>query len=124
MADSRVCHATDRTSLLLTVTRLCAGSVTMGTVSRSAITILLAATMGAGCLSGDDTDPGWAAFRDAAAREVDGHTIYVVEWDRAVTLDELRAYYDRTKPVDGTIEQDSTVNTVGSADDVWSTDAA
>src|ERR1041384_658349 len=90
----------------------------MGTVSRSAITILLAAAMGAGCLSGDDTDPGWAAFRDAAAREVDGHTIYVVEWDRAVTLDELRAYYDRAKPVDGTVD------TVGTADDVWSTDAA
>ena len=35
----------------------------------------------------------WEEFKAAAAVEVDGQTLYLVEWDMAVELDELEAYY-------------------------------
>src|SRR5690349_19592780 len=94
----------------------------MWTISRLATMSLIGATLGAGCLGSDDADEGWAAFRDASAREVDGRTIYIVEWDRAMSLDELRAYYHEHQAA--VTQQSSTVQTVGGADDVWQTDAA
>lgn len=98
----------------------------MRNVWRIAVTTSVSAAICAGCLPSDREDPGWNAFRDAAAREVDGRTIYIVEWDRAVTLDELRAYYDAhvVRGGLGTLEQDSTVATFGGADDVWTSSAA
>jgi len=88
---------------------------------------LIALTLGAGCAIGDDPgdDPGdapsWEQFRAAATRSVDGREAYVVEWDQALTLDELRAYYQRNivEREIGTVEQDSIVNQVGGADDAW-----
>jgi hypothetical protein len=72
-----------------------------------------------GCL--EPAEPGWEAFRDRSAREVDGKTIYVVEWDRAMTLDELHDYFVANTTSDGraTTTQDSTVNQVGGVDDLW-----
>jgi hypothetical protein len=41
-------------------------------------------------------DPGeemsWEEFRELSAREVNGETIYVVEWDLALSLEELHEY--------------------------------
>jgi len=69
--------------------------------------------------------PSWEAFQQRAARVVDGHTIYVVEWDLALTLGELRDYYERNvaHPDIGFVGQDSTVNQVSGHDDIWTSDA-
>jgi serralysin len=65
--------------------------------------------------------PSWEEFQQAAARVVDGRTIYIVEWDHPLTLQELRGYYDDNvaHPGIGTVSQDSTVNQAGGQDDVW-----
>jgi len=76
----------------------------------------------AGCVTTVEPDHAWERFRDSAAREVDGRTIYVVEWDLPVTLDELRDYYDQHVADDGagTTQQASTVASTPQGDDLWS----
>src|SRR5262245_60214440 len=76
------------------------------------------------CSLSQGPEHSWEEFRDRAERVVDGRTIYVVEWDMALTLDELRAYYEANvaHPDIGTKMQDSTVNVVGGHDDVWTSD--
>jgi hypothetical protein len=98
--------------------------------------VWLVALAGAGCGGDGEAEggeggevPSWEQFRAAATRVVDGGEIYVVEWDHALTLDELRAYYDRMVAQGeaqpnaphglGEVEQDSIVNQVGGVDDVW-----
>lgn len=64
--------------------------------------------------------PTWEAYRDRAARVVDGKTIYVVEWDLAVTEEELRQRYLASFGDGvGSQGQELIVNRVGSVDDVW-----
>src|SRR5262245_49052590 len=80
------------------------------------------------CATSDTPDmavPSWEEFRRYAERSVDGHSIYVVEWDLAVTLEELRDYYDQrvAHPNIGVAEQASTVNVVNGHDDIWTNDA-
>jgi hypothetical protein len=84
---------------------------------------LLAAALLAACASADDdTAPSWDEYEAAARSEVDGRTIYRVEWDIAVSRDELRAYYlEHVAPPGGLAvsERESTVNRIGNRDDVW-----
>jgi hypothetical protein len=68
----------------------------------------------------------WEEFKRAATVHVGGREIYVVEWDLAVSLDELRVRYDayvhnlRNADTDiGSVSQPSIVNRVNGADDVW-----
>ncbi len=74
-----------------------------------------------GCVT-VEPDEAWEQFRDHATREVDGRTIYVVEWDRPLSLDELRDYYDQHVADDGAgaVQQASTVATTPQGDDLWS----
>jgi Dual-action HEIGH metallo-peptidase len=76
--------------------------------------------------------PSWESYREAATREFEGRTFYLLDGDIAVTLDELRVEYDRLVAwiVSGEIEREhgvgrtqqrSTVNQVGGVDDLWST---
>jgi hypothetical protein len=85
--------------------------------------LVVAALMASiGCGIEDETRTrSWEEFRAAATRVVDGREIYIIEWDRAVTLDELRQAYETTVLHAGTatIEQDSIVNQIGGVDDVW-----
>src|SRR5262249_53473814 len=85
------------------------------------IGLALCGSITACSLSQGPESHSWEEFRDRAARVVDGRTIYVVEWDMALTLDELRAYYDANvaHPDIGTASQESTVNVVAGHDDVW-----
>jgi len=68
----------------------------------------------------------WEAFQAAATRFVDGKPIYVVEWDQAVTENELRQRYDayaaRVRAAAeglGESEQASIVDQFGGVDDVY-----
>lgn len=73
-----------------------------------------------------DDDDRWERFLADATQTIDGHTVYLVEWDQPLTLVELRDYYERYIDHEGeaTTEQASIVGTVGGVDDVWSrTDA-
>ncbi len=87
--------------------------------------VLSLAVLGASGCGAEDAgrgEPSWQEFKAAATRVVDGREIYVVEWDHAVSLAELRVAYDKTVVEQelGTLEQRSIVNRVGGADDVWS----
>src|SRR6185503_1179728 len=72
----------------------------------------------------------WEEFKSSVTRSVDGHDIYVVEWDQAVSERELRQRYEAyvaraaTGGDLGVTEQQSTVNQVRGVDDVWRNDAA
>ncbi|HEY0986557.1 MAG TPA: FG-GAP-like repeat-containing protein [Kofleriaceae bacterium] len=74
------------------------------------LSVLLTSTLLA-CAAPSAGPPSWDEFEAAARREVDGRTIYVVEWDRALTLDQLRDYYAArvAAPGTGTAQQSSTV---------------
>lgn len=65
-------------------------------LSISLLMSLAAFTAGTGCSAEppEDTAPSWNEFREAAARQIDGREVYVVEGDQALTLEELRAYYE------------------------------
>ncbi len=73
--------------------------------------------------------PSWERFLAESTREFEGRTIHVIEDDIAVTLDQLRAEYDRrvaealgeTAGGDevGSARQPSLVNQVGGVDDLW-----
>src|SRR5689334_20860474 len=70
-----------------------------------------------GCATSDATDPAvpsWEEYQKHAERIVDGHKIYIVEWDIALTLEQLRDYYDTkvAHPNIGVTDQASTVNVV------------
>ena len=99
--------------------------------------LLVCATCFAGCSleaedRGETADvPTWESYLAASTREFEGETIYVVEGDIAVTLDELRDSYDRlveqlTAGDDGigSSAHESTVNRVNGADDLWQPAAA
>jgi hypothetical protein len=69
----------------------------------------------------------WEEFRRNATRVVDGRELYIVEWDQAVTQEELRQRYEAyvaaasghwEEPV-GSSEQPLIVNRVGTSDDIW-----
>jgi hypothetical protein len=97
-------------------------------------TLAIAALWLAACGTPDEdlaAIPTWESYLADATREYQGETIYVIEGDVAVTLAELRADYERRAaellreasagPDIGRTEQESTVNRVGAADDIWST---
>ena len=75
------------------------------------------------------SSPTWDEFKAAATKEFDGHLIYVIHGDTAVSLEELRAEYERVgadwhgKNQDsegvGVSSQASTVNRVNGKDDLW-----
>ena len=72
----------------------------------------------------------WEEFKASVTRHIDGRQIYVVEWDLAVSEEELRARYDdyvvrarRESEGLGEQEQPSLVNRVGTADDIWAEDS-
>lgn len=86
--------------------------------------LLLLATSLAACDSGGDGSslPTWEEFKAEATRTFEGQEIYVLDFDDAVTLDELRQAYDRhvaRARVDGQIQSQSTVHNVGGAPDLW-----
>ena len=72
----------------------------------------------------------WEEFLEASTKSFEGKKIYVVDWDIAVELDELRPYYDRMiadihrynegvrNGVARTVRP-STVHVVSGADDIW-----
>lgn len=62
----------------------------------------------------------WTEFRDAAATQVDGETIYRVEWDLAVSLEELERRYEDYLALALGDEPRSTVNRHNGAVDIWS----
>jgi hypothetical protein len=69
---------------------------------------------------GSAEDSSWEAFERDARRTLDGRTVYVVEGDQPVTVDELRAYHEAHAGARvGTSSQASTVNRVFDRDDVW-----
>jgi hypothetical protein len=96
-----------------------------------AFSLAALAVLGAtGCASDDGArepaaahhaTPSWEKFKAAATRVVDGREIYVIEWDRAVTLTELRAVYDSEVAHAETTAREprSIVNQAGGHDDVW-----
>ncbi|QDE92041.1 hypothetical protein BHS06_25380 [Myxococcus xanthus] len=71
----------------------------------------------------------WEEYQRNAARVVDGQELYIVEWDLALTRDELRDRYDRYVAAASTGQDDSEstgrtesplrVNRVGTSDDIW-----
>lgn len=71
----------------------------------------------------------WEEYQRNAARVVDGKELYIVEWDLALTRDELRDRYDRYVAAastgqdgsesPGRTESPLRVNRVGSSDDIW-----
>jgi F5/8 type C domain len=68
----------------------------------------------------------WEVFRSAAAHNVDGREIYIVEWDLAVTEEELRQRYEAyvarlQRANDGIAEvaQPSIVHQHNGVDDIW-----
>jgi hypothetical protein len=89
-------------------------------------TVLGAAAACTTDISTDDPRPGdqgaapsWEQFEREATRVIDGRTVYVVEWDLALSHAELRAYYDEMVAGEAGGTARSTVNRVGNADDVW-----
>jgi hypothetical protein len=78
----------------------------MGSWTATALSVVLMATA---CMSSDDeqTDApnavDWGSFKAGATHVVDGRELYIVEWDIPLTLEELRAYYERhvALPADG-----------------------
>jgi hypothetical protein len=85
----------------------------------------------AGCgQEGEPVDvPSWESFLAESTKEFEGKTIYVIEGDIPVTLDGLRAEYDRLVAEAlgetaggeelGSAHQPSLVNQVGGVDDLW-----
>ncbi|HEX8433861.1 M57 family metalloprotease [Archangium sp.] len=67
----------------------------------------------------------WEQFEKRATRVVDGQVMYMVEWDLAVSHDELRAYYDANIAAGDSSErlgkagQPLIVNRVNGSDDIW-----
>ncbi len=68
----------------------------------------------------------WEEFKASVTRTIDGREVHIVEWDLAVTEEELRARYDgyvaRARRVSeglGEAEQSSIVHQNGGVDDVW-----
>jgi hypothetical protein len=90
---------------------------------------LCAAVVSLGCSGatedvavGDETVVSWEAFLTVASRhtrQVDGETVYLVEWDIPIREAELHAYYLRTfvETEKSTVEVKS-----NGADNVWSTE--
>jgi hypothetical protein len=76
------------------------------------------------CSTSQEPAYSWEEFQQRTARVVDGRTIYIVEWDRPLTLEQLRAYYDANVVQRGTatVSQESTVNVFNGQDDVWTGD--
>jgi len=76
---------------------------------------------------GGSEAPSWSAFLAASTSYFEGRAIYMIDGDIAVSLEELRAEYERLSGPQaglGVEGQASTVNTVGGADDLWSAGAA
>lgn len=73
------------------------------------------------CAPSPSEDISWEDFRDQHTKTFDGEEMFVVEWDTAVSHDELRAYYLSLRSGrdgdEGTFR--SIVNQVGGVDDVW-----
>jgi hypothetical protein len=73
--------------------------------------------------AGDESVVSWEAFLTVASRhtrQVDGETVYMVEWDIPIREGDLRDYYTRTF-----VETEKSTVDVKSdgADNVWSTEA-
>src|SRR5262245_13140107 len=83
-------------------------------------------SMTAGCAVSHSSDPpSWDTFRKQAERVIDGRRIYLVEGNMAVTLEQLRDYYEQhiVRSEIGIVADDLAVNQVNSRNDVW-TDGA
>ncbi len=91
------------------------------TLARSLILSLLVVASSSACSSEEDSRSGFEALRARSLHIIDGEEKYVVEWDLALTLDELRDYYDHY--IDGDRDEEagarSSVNRVNNQDDVW-----
>lgn len=92
------------------------------TLRFAAATAACLAILATGCLV-ESTPRTWDEFKAEYTRPGPSGPMYVIEWDRVVTEDELADYYHLY--LDGSWDQPSlhaTVGRVGDADDVW-TDA-
>lgn len=75
------------------------------------------------CATSDTSNPvvsNWEQFQKHAEQIVDGHKVYIVEWDTALTLEQLRVYYDKQVAHSniGVTDQASTVNVASGHDDI------
>jgi hypothetical protein len=76
---------------------------------------------------GTDRDAAFEELKRATARTIDGRTVYIVEWDLALTEDELAGYFRALEQEQdaatadgiGSVSQPSTVAQVGGQDNVW-----
>ncbi|HWO18473.1 MAG TPA: discoidin domain-containing protein [Kofleriaceae bacterium] len=111
-----------------------ARSATVSPLHASALACALALM---GCLAPDASEEAppapvvsWEEFRASVTRNIEGREIYVVEWDLAVTEEELRQRYegyvaraqaDAQAEHDGLgeVAQASIVNQSGGVDDIW-----
>ena len=74
-----------------------------------------------------DRDAAFEELKRATARTIDGRTVYIVEWDLALTEDELAEYFRAleheqeaaTADGIGSVAQPSTVAQDGGQDNVW-----
>jgi len=92
--------------------------------------LLLALALGCSAEQSGSSQPDvtWEAFKAKSTREFEGRTIYLVEWDLALTSEsELYDYYrtvvspstSRSASELGKTEAPLAVNQVGGVDDVW-----
>ena len=82
-----------------------------------------ALTLATACAEAPDDLPTWEEYRTAATREFEGREIYVLDWDTPVSLDELRASYQRLvdSATPGRASLPSLVNDNAGAVDIWNT---
>lgn len=74
-------------------------------------------------LEGVEMEAEFEALKAQTARDINGRTVYMVEWDLALNEAQLRRYYrervSRSQAV-GTDERGLTIHQVGGQDDRWS----
>jgi Dual-action HEIGH metallo-peptidase len=93
--------------------------------------VLLCCLLGLGACGRMETPgpagpPSWDDFLAKSTKHVDGRTVYVVEWDRALdSVEDLRAYYRQQFQGDAvlttTAQQPLMVNQFSGVDDLWRT---
>lgn len=82
--------------------------------------ICLVAVLAASCTP-DEPARSWEEFLEQSTRLFNGNKYYVVEWDIALTLDELRGYYAEVVLQAPTKDSrwKATVNVTGKGKDIW-----
>ncbi|MCB1214372.1 MAG: hypothetical protein KDK66_02730 [Deltaproteobacteria bacterium] len=69
--------------------------------------------------SSQEAKMSWEEFKEASTVVFEGREIYLVEWDIAVSLDQLRVYYNQMLLGNKVKASYSIVHTISGVDDVW-----